>query len=206
MPADGRYGAAVALVRASGERLAETLRGKTDAREWLFAGDSLQALTELYAVNPFFAVYNAAVAEAVRAVQEACLPGRVRVLEVPLDEQAAAAGIKPDTFFKGAWESANYDGKLWGIPFNVDVWSFSFVNNKLLKELSPIMRVPIGAPTLVVHGHADDVVPVEFSIRYAAAARAAGDDARLVVLARCDHYDHLRPDSAAWAEVVRFLT
>jgi ABC-type glycerol-3-phosphate transport system substrate-binding protein len=53
---------------------------------------------------------------------------------MPLDEQAAAAGIKPDTFFKGAWESANYDGKLWGIPFNVDVWSFSFVNNKLLKE------------------------------------------------------------------------
>ena len=52
----------------------------------------------------------------------------------PLDEQAKAAGIKPDTFFKGAWDSANYNGKLWGIPFNVDVWSFSFVNNALLKE------------------------------------------------------------------------
>jgi ABC-type glycerol-3-phosphate transport system substrate-binding protein len=52
----------------------------------------------------------------------------------PLDEQAAAAGVRADTFFKGAWDSANYDGKLWGIPFNVDVWSFSFVNNALLKE------------------------------------------------------------------------
>src|SRR4051794_39902434 len=51
----------------------------------------------------------------------------------PLDDQAKAAGIKPDTFFKGAWNSANYNGKLWGIPFNVDVWSFSFVNNALLK-------------------------------------------------------------------------
>jgi ABC-type glycerol-3-phosphate transport system substrate-binding protein len=53
---------------------------------------------------------------------------------VPLDEQAKAAGISADTFFKGAWDSANYGGKLWGIPFNVDVWSFSFVNNALLKE------------------------------------------------------------------------
>lgn len=51
----------------------------------------------------------------------------------PLDELAGKAGIKPDTFFKGAWQSANYDGKLWGIPFNVDVWSFSFYNNALLK-------------------------------------------------------------------------
>lgn len=52
----------------------------------------------------------------------------------PLDEQASAAGITADTFFQGAWDSANYDGKLWGIPFNVDVWSFSYVNNALLAE------------------------------------------------------------------------
>src|SRR5215813_6419102 len=51
-----------------------------------------------------------------------------------LDDRARAAGIKPDTFFKGAWDSANYKGKLWGIPFNVDVWQFSFYNNALLKQ------------------------------------------------------------------------
>ena len=51
----------------------------------------------------------------------------------PLDERAAAAGVKADAFFKGAWDSANYDGKLWGIPFNVDVWSFTFYNSALLK-------------------------------------------------------------------------
>jgi ABC-type glycerol-3-phosphate transport system substrate-binding protein len=55
---------------------------------------------------------------------------------MPLDEQARVAGIKADTFFKGAWDSANYDGKLWGIPFNVDVWSFSFYNNALMKAVS----------------------------------------------------------------------
>src|SRR5436853_3853515 len=34
---------------------------------------------------------------------------------MPLDDQAKAAGVKADTFFKGAWDSANYNGKLWGI-------------------------------------------------------------------------------------------
>ena len=52
---------------------------------------------------------------------------------IPLDARAQAANIKADMFFKGAWESANVDGKLWGIPFNVDVWSFSFYNNALVK-------------------------------------------------------------------------
>ncbi len=52
----------------------------------------------------------------------------------PLDDLAGRAGIKPDEFFKGAWDSANYDGKLWGIPFNVDVWSFTYYNKKLFGE------------------------------------------------------------------------
>ena len=51
----------------------------------------------------------------------------------PLDDVAKAAGVTAETFFPGAWASANYDGKLWGIPFNVDVWQFSFYNADLLK-------------------------------------------------------------------------
>jgi multiple sugar transport system substrate-binding protein len=51
----------------------------------------------------------------------------------PLDDLAKKAGVTADTFFPGAWASANYDGKLWGIPFNVDVWQFSFYNADLLK-------------------------------------------------------------------------
>jgi ABC-type glycerol-3-phosphate transport system substrate-binding protein len=51
----------------------------------------------------------------------------------PLDELANTAKITADTFFPGAWASANYDGQLWGIPFNVDVWQFSFYNEDLLK-------------------------------------------------------------------------
>jgi multiple sugar transport system substrate-binding protein len=51
-----------------------------------------------------------------------------------LTEEAEAAGLTRDRFFGGAWDSAVYDGALYGIPFNVDVWSFSFYNNALLTE------------------------------------------------------------------------
>ncbi len=52
----------------------------------------------------------------------------------PLDERAKAAGIKASAFFPGAWASSVYDKTLWGIPFNVDVWSFSYYNAALLKS------------------------------------------------------------------------
>jgi len=53
---------------------------------------------------------------------------------IKLDDRAKEASIKAGQFFQGAWDSANYDGNLWGIPFNVDVWFFSFYNKKLLDE------------------------------------------------------------------------
>ncbi len=53
---------------------------------------------------------------------------------VPLDEQIAASeGVAAENFFPGAWDSANYDGHTWGVPFNVDVWSFTFYNNALFE-------------------------------------------------------------------------
>ncbi|RKD35524.1 MULTISPECIES: sugar ABC transporter substrate-binding protein [unclassified Rhizobium] len=49
-----------------------------------------------------------------------------------LTGQASAAGISRDGFFGGAWDSAVLDSKLYGIPFNVDVWQFSYYNKALL--------------------------------------------------------------------------
>lgn len=48
-----------------------------------------------------------------------------------LTAYAAASGLERDQFFGGAWDSAVYDGGLYGIPFNVDVWQFSFYNEDL---------------------------------------------------------------------------
>ena len=52
---------------------------------------------------------------------------------VPLDELVAGSDkIEQGNFFPGAWESATWDGQVWGIPFNVDVWQFTFYNQALL--------------------------------------------------------------------------
>ncbi len=68
---------------------------------------------------------------------------------------------------------------------------------------SPIELLPIGTPSILVHGTADDAVPIEQSERYVAAA-ANGALAQLVVFDG-DHFDPIDPSSAAWAEVVQRL-
>jgi acetyl esterase/lipase len=72
-------------------------------------------------------------------------------------------------------------------------------------EASPIERVPLGVPQLLVHGDADERVPVAQSTAYAEAARAAGDDVELVVRAGEDHFVHIDPAAGAWADVLRWL-
>lgn len=68
----------------------------------------------------------------------------------------------------------------------------------------PAGLVGHGCPVLLVHGEADDVVPVEQSERYEAAASAAGDPVTLVRLPG-DHEDVVDPLHPLWAAAVSFL-
>ena len=70
---------------------------------------------------------------------------------------------------------------------------------------SPIERLPLGVPQLLVHGEADDVVPIAIARRYAERASEAGDPCRLVALADVGHMEHLDPSSAAWRAVTDWL-
>lgn len=70
---------------------------------------------------------------------------------------------------------------------------------------SPLERLPLGLPQLLVHGDADDVVPIGIAQGYADRAAYAGDPCELVELAGCGHDEHLDPGSRAWAAVVRWL-
>jgi acetyl esterase/lipase len=72
-------------------------------------------------------------------------------------------------------------------------------------DASPIERVPLGVPQLLVHGEADDVVPPSQSSAHAEAARAAGDEVELVLRPGEDHFVHTDPGNPAWADVVRWL-
>jgi acetyl esterase/lipase len=70
---------------------------------------------------------------------------------------------------------------------------------------SPIERVPAGVPTLLVHGEADENVPVGLTLRYAQAARDAGDGVDVVLRPTDGHFEHIDPRSAAWQAVVSWL-
>jgi acetyl esterase/lipase len=72
-------------------------------------------------------------------------------------------------------------------------------------DASPIERVPMGVPQLLVHGEADDVVPPSQSTSYAEAARAAGDEVELILRPGEDHFVHMDPAAGAWGDVVAWL-
>ena len=56
-----------------------------------------------------------------------------------------------------------------------------------------------GVRFTVVHGDADDKVPMRQSTAYVEAARALGMQVELRVLEGVGHFEHLDPDSAAVA-------
>lgn len=74
-----------------------------------------------------------------------------------------------------------------------------------LRLSSPAELLPLGVPLLLVHGDADEDVPIALARRFVARARAAGDRVELRELSGAGHFEHLDPDSAAWAAVERWL-
>ncbi len=61
---------------------------------------------------------------------------------IPLDDYIAESEtVTQENFFPGAWDSAVWEDQVWGIPFNIDVWQFTFYNNALLEaaEVDPEM-------------------------------------------------------------------
>lgn len=70
----------------------------------------------------------------------------------------------------------------------------------------PMRLVPLGVPTLLVHGADDETVSVEQSRRYAEAARAAGDVVELVEPSPGGHRAHPDPRTAAWRVAAEWLT
>lgn len=65
----------------------------------------------------------------------------------------------------------------------------------------PALRLPLGRPQILVHGSADDRVPVEHAQRYAARARAAGDDCVLLPVDG-GHFEPIDPRTAVWPTIV----
>jgi acetyl esterase/lipase len=69
----------------------------------------------------------------------------------------------------------------------------------------PVRLLPTGVTALCVHGEADTTVPLDQSERFAAAARAAGDQAEVVVVP-ADHMAVIDPAGEAWRRTLEWLT
>jgi acetyl esterase/lipase len=73
------------------------------------------------------------------------------------------------------------------------------------RAASPIEMLPLGVKQLILHGTADEIVPIDISRRYARAADAAGDTVQLVELSGAGHMDFLDPSSEAHGVLSRWL-
>lgn len=70
---------------------------------------------------------------------------------------------------------------------------------------SPLRQLPLGVPSLLIHGDADSRVPIAQSRDYAAAARALGDRCDRHELPGGDHFELIDPGGRAWPVVVERL-
>jgi acetyl esterase/lipase len=70
---------------------------------------------------------------------------------------------------------------------------------------SPVERLPLGVPQLLVHGDADDVVPISIARGYGRRALDVGDPCELVELPGRGHEEHVDPRSVAWPPVMGWL-
>jgi acetyl esterase/lipase len=73
---------------------------------------------------------------------------------------------------------------------------------ELVPEASPRELLPLGVRQVVVHGTGDETVDFAMSAAYVDAARAAGDDAELVVLEGAGHFEPIDPQSSEWPTVL----
>jgi dipeptidyl aminopeptidase/acylaminoacyl peptidase len=69
------------------------------------------------------------------------------------------------------------------------------------KAASPMARLPLGVPSVLIHGTRDANVPLDQSERFVAAARAAGDDSELRTFDG-DHFAPITVGTEAWGQCV----
>lgn len=70
---------------------------------------------------------------------------------------------------------------------------------------SPIELLPLGVRQVLIHGEADQDVPLELSERYVRAARAVGDDAQLLRLPETGHFEPVDTRAPQWQAATQAL-
>jgi acetyl esterase/lipase len=70
------------------------------------------------------------------------------------------------------------------------------------READPMqLKLPVSIKQIIIHGSADDVVPVSFSRDYVERKKKAKENVRLLEIQGADHFDLIDPRSKAWTSV-----
>ncbi len=73
------------------------------------------------------------------------------------------------------------------------------------RDASPAALLPLGIPQVLIHGTADDSVPLQMSLAYLVKARAANDPITYIELEDVDHFALIDPKSEAWSITIKQL-
>ena len=60
----------------------------------------------------------------------------------PIDDRLSSSSIKADDYFPGAWGAGSYQGKTYGIPFDVGVWAMLYYNKTMFKDAGLAPEAP----------------------------------------------------------------
>jgi acetyl esterase/lipase len=72
-------------------------------------------------------------------------------------------------------------------------------------DSSPARLLPLGVRQVMIWGSGEDNVPQDQAERYVAAARRAGDEARLIIVPHAGHFETASPHSTAWPTVLKSI-
>ena len=53
---------------------------------------------------------------------------------IPLDDYIEKYKINSEDYYPGAWASTVWNGEVWGIPSDLDVWSFTYYNKDMFRD------------------------------------------------------------------------
>lgn len=70
-------------------------------------------------------------------------------------------------------------------------------------EADPMKLAILKARQAVLCGGADDVVPPDFTSKYAKVKKTGGEEVTLIEIAKADHFDLIDPRSAAWKQIAQ---
>ena len=72
------------------------------------------------------------------------------------------------------------------------------------RSADPMLRLPLGIPSVAVHSRSDEEIPFAYSKSFVAAATSSGDHAELVEV-NGGHFGMIDPSSAVWDRTQRAL-